>query len=243
MLEKKSERTKTEKPNRKFADNRFIAQLESNKMLQEFNQNQKKIWDLNDSFIRTTLDVIEDSDIYKEYMESSQNSYEEDREIWRKIYKNFLAYNDELDAFLEEQSLYWNDDKEIVDTFVLKSIKRFEEKNGSKQELLNEYKDEEDKEFARRLFRKAILNCDYYMHLIGDHARNWDLNRLAFMDVIIMQIALAEMLTFPNIPIQVTINEYVDIAKLYSTPKSGGYVNAILDNIAKELVAEGKLLK
>ena len=81
------------------------------------------------------------------------------------------------------------------------------------------------------------------MHLIGDHARNWDLNRLAFMDVIIMQIALAEMLTFPNIPIQVTINEYVDIAKLYSTPKSGGYVNAILDNIAKELVAEGKLLK
>ena len=176
-------------------------------------------------------------------MESAQNSYEEDREIWCKIYKNFLAYNDELDAFLEEQSLYWNDDKEIVDTFVLKSIKRCEEKNGSKQELLNEYKDEEDKEFARRLFRKAILNCDYYMHLIGDHARNWDLNRLAFMDVIIMQIALAEMLTFPNIPIQVTINEYVDIAKLYSTPKSGGYVNAILDNIAKELVAEGKLLK
>ena len=92
VLEKKSERTKTEKPNRKFADNRFIAQLESNKMLQEFNQNQKKIWDLNDSFIRTTLDVIEDSDIYKEYMESSQNSYEEDREIWRKIYKNFLSF-------------------------------------------------------------------------------------------------------------------------------------------------------
>lgn len=243
VLEKKSERTKIEKPNRKFADNRFIAQLESNKMLQDFNQNQKKIWNLNDSFIRTTLDDIEDSDIYKEYMESPENSYEEDREIWRKIYKNILSYNDELDAFLEEQSLYWNDDKEIVDTFVLKSIKRFEEKNGSKQELLKEYKDEEDKEFARRLLRKAILNCDYYMHLIGDQARNWDLNRLAFMDVIIMQIALAEMLTFPNIPIQVTINEYVDIAKLYSTPKSGGYVNAILDNIAKKLQAEGKLFK
>jgi N utilization substance protein B len=212
-------------------------------MLQDFNQNQKKIWDLNDSFIRTTLDDIEESDIYKEYMESPENSYEEDREIWRKIYKNILSYNDELDAFLEEQSLYWNDDKEIVDTFVLKSIKRFEEKNGSKQELLKEYKDEEDKEFARRLLRKAILNCDYYMHLIGDQARNWDLNSLAFMDVIIMQIALAEMLTFPNIPIQVTINEYVDIAKLYSTPKSGGYVNAILDNIAKKLQAEGKLFK
>lgn len=243
VAEKKSIRTNSEKPNRKFADNRFAAQLEGNKMLQEFRENQKKIWDKDDTFIRLTLDAIEDSDIYQEYMNSEEDCYEADREIWRKIYKTILADNEELQAFLEERSLYWNDDKEIVDTFVMKTIKRFEEKNGTKQELLPEYKDDEDKEFARKLFRKAILNCDYYMHLIGNHAKNWDLNRLAFMDVIIMQIALAEMLSFPNIPVGVTINEYVDLAKLYSTPKSGSYVNAILDNIAKELREEGKLLK
>lgn len=243
VLERKSSRVNGEKPNRKFADNRFIAQLEGNKMLQDFRENQKKNWDKDDSFIRMTLDTIEDSDFYQEYMASEEDSYEADREIWRKIYKNILSYNEDLDAILEELSLYWNDDKEIVDTFVLKTIKRFEEKNGAKQELLPEYKDDEDKEYARKLFRKAILNCDYYMHLIGEYARNWDLNRLAFMDVIIMQIALAEMLTFPNIPVEVTINEYVDIAKLYSTPKSGGYVNAMLDNIARGLREEGKLLK
>lgn len=243
VAEKKSERTNSEKPNRKFADNRFIAQLESNKMLQDFIENKKKTWDKNDSFFRITLDTIEDSEIYQDYMASEDNSYEADREVWRKIYKNFLSNNEDLDNLLEEQSLYWNDDKEIIDTFVLKTIKRFEEKNGIQQELLPEYKDDEDKEFARKLFRKSILNCDYYMHLIGDHAKNWDLNRLAFMDVIIMQIALAEMLTFPNIPVEVTINEFVDIAKLYSTPKSGSYVNAILDNIAKEMRAEGKLMK
>lgn len=243
VAEKKSERTNSERPNRKFADNRFIAQLEGNKMLQEFKENQGKFWDKDDAFIRLTLDTIEDSDIYQEYMTSSEDSYEADREIWRKIYKTILSDNEELDAILEEKSLYWNDDKEVVDTFVLKTIKRFEEKNGTKQELLPEYKDIEDKEFARRLFRKAILNCEHYMHLIGDHAKNWDLNRLAFMDVIIMQIALAEILTFPNIPLGVTINEYVEIAKLYSTPKSGGYVNAMLDNIARELREEGKLMK
>ena len=243
VAERKSSRTNGEKPNRKFADNRFITQLEGNKMLQDFSENQKKIWDQDDLFIRKTLDSIEESDFYQEYMNSDEDSYEADREIWRKIYKNLLCYNDDLDAFLEEKSLYWNDDKEIVDTFVLKTIKRFEEKNGTKQELLPEYNDVEDKDYARRLFRKAILNCDYYMRLIDEHAQNWDLNRIAFMDVIIMQIALAELLTFPNIPVGVTINEFVDIAKLYSTPRSGGYVNAILDTIAKELIASGKLMK
>ena len=97
---------------------------------------------------------------------------------------------------MEDQSLYWNDDKEIVDTFVLKTIKRFDEKNGAKQELLPEFKDEEDQDFARRLFRRTILNADYYRHLISENTKNWDLDRVAFMDVVIMQIALAEILSF-----------------------------------------------
>ena len=230
-------------PNTKFVENRFIAQLEVNKQLLEFSNNQKKTWESEADFVKTLCDKILESDIYKEYMASETSSYEEDRELWRKLYKNIIFNNIELDQVLEDQSLYWNDDKEIVDTFVLKTIKRFDEKNGAKQELLPEFKDEEDQDFARRLFRRTILNADYYRHLISENTKNWDLDRVAFMDVVIMQIALAEILSFPNIPVSVSLNEYVEIAKLYSTPKSGGFINGTLDGIVNSLKKENKLTK
>ena len=230
-------------PNTKFVDNRFIAQLEVNKQLLEFSETQKKTWDNESEFVKRLCEKIMDSDICKEYMASETSSYEEDRELWRKIYKRIIFNNEELDQVLEDQSLYWNDDKEIVDTFVLKTIKRFDEKNGAKQELLPEFKDEEDQDFARRLFRRTILNADYYRHLISENTRNWDLDRVAFMDVIIMQIALAEILSFPNIPVSVSLNEYVEIAKLYSTPKSGSFINGTLDGIVNVLKKENKLTK
>lgn len=230
-------------PNTKFVENRFIAQLEVNKQLLEFSNNQKKTWENEADLVKTLCDKILESDIYKEYMASETSSYEEDRELWRKLYKNIIFNNIELDQVLEDQSLYWNDDKEIVDTFVLKTIKRFDEKNGAKQELLPEFKDEEDQDFARRLFRRTILNADYYRHLISENTKNWDLDRVAFMDVVIMQIALAEILSFPNIPVSVSLNEYVEIAKLYSTPKSGGFINGTLDGIVNSLKKENKLTK
>ena len=230
-------------PNTKFVENRFIAQLEVNKQLLEFSNNQKKTWENEADFVKTLCDKILESDIYKEYMASETSSYEEDRELGRKLYKNIIFNNIELDQVLEDQSLYWNDDKEIVDTFVLKTIKRFDEKNGAKQELLPEFKDEEDQDFARRLFRRTILNADYYRHLISENTKNWDLDRVAFMDVVIMQIALAEILSFPNIPVSVSLNEYVEIAKLYSTPKSGGFINGTLDGIVNSLKKENKLTK
>ena len=230
-------------PNTKFVDNRFIAQLEVNRQLNEFASTQKKTWENETDFVKGFYEQILQSDIYKEYMASSESSYEADRELWRKLYKTFIFNNEELDILLEDQSLYWNDDKEIVDTFVLKTIKRFDEKNGANQPLLPEFKDDEDQEFARRLFRRAILNCDYYRHLISENTRNWDLDRVAFMDVVIMQCALAEILSFPNIPVSVSLNEYVDIAKVYSTAKSGSFVNGTLDGIVKELKKEGKLSK
>ncbi|GFI00988.1 transcription antitermination factor NusB [uncultured Phocaeicola sp.] len=230
-------------PNTKFVENRFIAQLEVNKQLLEFSNNQKKTWENEADFVKSLCDKILESDIYKEYMASETSSYEEDRELWRKLYKNIIFNNVELDQVLEDQSLYWNDDKEIVDTFVLKTIKRFDEKNGAKQELLPEFKDEEDQDFARRLFRRTILNADYYRHLISENTKNWDLDRVAFMDVVIMQIALAEILSFPNIPVSVSLNEYVEIAKLYSTPKSGGFINGTLDGIVNSLKKENKLTK
>ena len=230
-------------PNTKFVENKFIAQLEVNKQLMDFVANQKRTWDNDEDFLKALFEKISASDIYKEYMAASDSSYDADRELWRKLYKTFIFNNEELDALLEDQSLYWNDDKEIVDTFVLKTIKRFDEKNGADQPLLPEFKDDEDQEFARRLFRRSILNCDYYRHLISENTRNWDLDRVAFMDVIIMQCALAEILSFPNIPISVSLNEYVDIAKVYSTNKSGSFVNGTLDGIVKVLKKEGKLTK
>lgn len=230
-------------PNLKFVQNKFIAQLEVNKQLAEFVGNQKRSWSGEEGFIKSLYEQITASEIYKEYMASEDDSYDADRELWRKLYKTFVLNNEPLDALLEEQSLYWNDDKEIVDTFVLKTIKRFDPQTGVNQELLPEFKDEEDREFARRLFRRTILNCDYYRHLISENTRNWDLDRVAFMDIVVMQTALAELLSFPNIPVSVTLNEYVDIAKLYSTAKSGSFVNGTLDGIVKVLKTEGKLTK
>lgn len=230
-------------PNTRFVDNRFIAQLESNKQLTDFVSNQKKSWDNETDFLKALYDKIIASDIYKEYMAAQSSSYEEDRELWRKLYKSYIYNNEDLNELLEEQSLYWNDDKDIVDTFVLKTIKRFEEKNGSKQELLSEYKDEDDKEYARRLFRRTILGSDEYLALIKANTKNWDLERIAFMDVVIMQIALAEILSFPSIPTKVSLNEYVEIAKMYSTPKSGAFVNGMLDAIVNQLKSENKIQK
>ena len=230
-------------PNMRFVENKFIAQLETNNELNAFVVAQKKTWDNEEDFVKSLYEKIQQSEIYAEYMAAETTSYDDDREFWRKIYKNIIFNNSELDEVLEDQSLYWNDDKEIVDTFVLKTIKRFDPKNGAKQELLPEFKDEEDQDFARRLFRRALMNSEYYRHLIGETSKNWDLNRVALMDVVIMQIALAEILSFPNIPVNVSLNEYVEIAKLYSTPKSGGFINGTLDAIVNKLKKENKLTK
>lgn len=243
IAEQRARREGTAMPSQKFSYNKFAIQLEENKQLNEFIGNQKQVWENDVEFVRKLYSQIEQSQIFQEYMASDDDSYEADRELWRKLYKALIQDNDEIAALLEEKSLYWNDDKEIVDTFVIKTIKRFDPKNGKNQELLPEYKDIEDKDFARKLFRSTILNADQYQRFMSDASRNWDFSRLAYMDVVIMQIALAEMLTFPNIPISVTINEYVELAKVYSTPKSGAYINGMLDSIARHLVRTGRLMK
>ena len=240
---KRAQREGTELPSTKFAYNKFAIQLEENRMLNTFVEETKQTWEGDIEFVRKMCNLIEASDIYTDYMADSDDSYEADREVWRKLYKTFVQDNDDFASILEEKSLYWNDDKDIVDTFVLKTIKRFDPKNKSKQELLPEYKDDEDKDFARKLFRATILNADQYQRYMGETSRNWDFSRLAYMDVVIMQIAIAEMLTFPNIPVSVTINEYVELAKIYSTPRSGGYINGMLDAIARFLISTQKMFK
>ncbi|WP_288278121.1 transcription antitermination factor NusB [uncultured Prevotella sp.] len=243
VAQSRAKREGTAMPSQRFAYNRFALQLEENHMLNDFMESQKKSWSDEPEFLKNIFTQISESQIYKDYMASPEDSYAADRELWRKLYRTLIENNAELDALLEEQSLYWNDDKEIVDTFVLKTIKRFDEKNKASQELLPEYDSEEDKDYARKLFRATIMNADEYQHYMSEASRNWDFSRLAYMDIVIMQIAIAEMMTFPSIPINVTINEYVELAKLYSTPRSAGYINGMLDAIARHLIETGHLLK
>ncbi len=227
----------------KFIDNRFVQQLKNNIQLNEFAQNQKNSW-MNDSdYLKKLIADIKKTDTYKDYIENENDDYATDREFWRKIYKSVIMKDDKIDEVLEDKSLYWNDDKEIVDTFVLKTIKRFQEEEGENQELLPEFKDDEDREFAIKLFRTTIINDYEYRQLIAQCVKNWEFDRLAFMDVVIMQIAIAEFLNFVQIPTTVTINEYVDIAKYYSTPHSAAYVNGILDAVLKKLRKDKLIIK
>ena len=189
------------------------------------------------------LEQILASDLYKAYLENEDDSYETDREFWRAIFKNIICGNDDVDEFLQDKSIYWNDDISIIETFVLKTIKRYEEKAGSSQKLLPMYKDMEDQSFAIKLFKNALENKTVYRERIDKHVKNWESERIANMDLIIMQVAVAELLTFPSIPVNVTLNEYIDIAKYYSTPKSGTFINGILDSIVGELKNEKLLLK
>lgn len=233
-----------EPPSTKFIDNQFMAQLQVNQQLQEFTEGQKKTWSDEEDFVRRLYKQVLASDVYQEWMaDKRETTYEEDRDFWRRLYRSVFVENEDLDQILEDTSLYWNDDRFIVDTFVLKTIKRFSPKAGSRQSLLPEFKDEEDREFATRLFRASLLGAENYRMMISQVLHNWDLNRLALMDLIILQTALAEICTFPNIPVSVSINEYVEIAKMYSTPQSGRYVNGMLDAVARKLVEEGKVRK
>lgn len=228
---------------RKFLDNRFILQLQNNKQLCRYRDEQRTNWFDHEEFVRDLYNTIEHSEYYTAYMKSSGDSYEEDRELWRLIYRHFICNNDELYSILEDQNLYWNDDKIVVDTFVLKSINRFKADSTPDMELMPEYKDEADRGFAVALLRRTLENSEYYTSLIAATTRKWDVNRVALMDRVILHIALAEILSFPEIPVVVSISEYVEIAKVYSTPKSSKYINATLDNIVKQLQAENKLIK
>lgn len=243
VAQSRAQREGTEMPSQRFAYNRFAMQLEENRMLNDFMEAQKKNWNDEPEFLKKIYTQITESQIYKDYMAAPEDDYNADREVWRKLYRTLIQDNSDLDALLEEQSLYWNDDKETVDTFVLKTIKRFDEKNKANQELLPEYDSEEDRDYARKLFRATIMNGNEYQHYMSEASRNWDFSRLAYMDIVIMQIAIAEMLSFPSIPVSVTINEFVELSKIYSTPRSASYINGMLDAIARHLAETGRMLK
>lgn len=230
-------------PNTKLLNNKFISQLSQNTELIKYLNDRPFSWTEHDAFIRNLLDNILNSDIYKEYIENQSQEYTDDREFWRKVFKQIICTTEDLYSILEDESLYWNDDIEIIQSFVLKTIKRFEENKGTEQELLPMFKDETDKEFAVKLLRESLFNGKEYKELIDKYTKNWESERIALMDMVIMQIAIAEIIEFSSIPISVSLNEYIDIAKSYSTIKSASFINGILDAIVKELKEEKKIIK
>lgn len=230
-------------PNTKLLDNKFVIQLSQNSELVKYLKDRPFSWLEHEAFMRSLLENILNSGVYKEYIENQSQQYDDDREFWRKVFKQIICTDEELYSILEDESLYWNDDIEIIQSFVLKTIKRFDESKGNAQELLPMFKDETDKEFAVKLLRESLLNGKEYKELIDKYTKNWESERIALMDMVIMQIAIAEIMEFPSIPINVTLNEYIDIAKSYSTAKSASFINGILDAIVKELKEEKKIIK
>lgn len=230
-------------PNTHLIENKFIKQLRTNKTLNKYLSERPMSWDENETFVKNLLDTILSSEEYKDYTANVSPTYADDKDFWRKIFKQYIYLNNELDDILEDESIYWNDDVETVETFVLKTIKQFSEQNGDNQPLLPMFKDEEDKQFALKLLDETILNEKKYRELIEKHTQKWDFDRIAFMDMIIMQVAVAELYTCESIPTSVTLNEFIDIAKSYSTPKSGTFVNGILDAIANEAKKEHIIFK
>lgn len=227
----KAEREGRELPQNAFIYNKFALQLAENTQLRNFVETNGDIWEQKAEFVKNLLLEMQEDEAANC---NAGSSYEECKTMWKNLYKTHILENDGIDDILESESLYWNGDKNIIDTFVLKTINRFDEKAGCEQELLPEYRDKDDEEYARQLLRVAMEHAEDYKGFIKEACKDWDFSRLAKMDIVIMQLAIAEMVNFPKIPIPVTINEYVELANEYSTPKSGKFINGILDAIAKE---------
>jgi N utilization substance protein B len=178
-------------------------------------------------------------DKYEDYMSSDVNSYTIDKKFIVNLITKLFAESEDLESNFEEQSIYWNDDTEYVTVMIEKTLKKFKSDNGENAEMMPLYKNKDDEDFVRVLFRKTILYTKQCSELIDKNTTNWEVERIALMDILVMQLAITEILEFPEIPVKVTLNEYIEIAKYYCTPKSSTFVNGILDNIVKEIREQG----
>jgi N utilization substance protein B len=230
-------------PNTRFIDNSFILQLSKNVQFNEYLTAHKLSWVNYPEIIKELFEELICTDFYADYMNAPTVDYAADKDIWRKIFKKVILQNENLDDSIQDQSIYWTDDIEMVVSFVIKTIKRFDASKGDEQELLPMFKDQEDIDFASKLIRSVLTKGPVLRDMIDVNTKNWEIDRIAFMDIIIMEVALAELMDFPTIPVNVTLNEYIEIAKAYSTEKSGTFINGVLDNIVGQLKAENKLIK
>lgn len=232
-------------PNTKFIDNKFVAYLEGNEELSDYFSEHPFSWETDFVLIKQLLDKILESEMYADYMSRPESTFADDCELWRDIFRKIIFPSDELLEALESRSLYWNDDLNIMGTFVLKTVRTIANSEGAPVSLLPQYKDMEDEEYGPKLFMAAVKGQEEYQEMIIRcvNSSQWDPERLAFMDMVIMTTAIAEILNFPTIPTVVSINEYIEIANFYSTPKSGQFINGILFTVINNLKSEGRLLK
>jgi N utilization substance protein B len=228
----------------KFVNNRLLLQLGNNEPLKaELKKRKLKNWYLNDEYVKILYKDIVDHSLYAEYMASGKSSYEEDKDFMISLFKEVIAPNEKIYDYFEDDKLTWVDDIPIVNTFIVKLFKKANENRPESFFLPRLLKDKADMDFAQELLTKTLLNDAKWTTEIEGKTPNWDKDRIADMDSILLKMAICELLNFPTIPEKVTINEFLEIAKEYSTPKSSIFINGILDNLVKEYRAEGKLNK
>jgi N utilization substance protein B len=226
-------------PRRRFIDNKIIAQLRKNNEFKSYIFSKKLSWINNSHIPRLLYNKMIVWEVYEEYMKSENDNYLSDKKFIARLVTELFSNSEDLNSNLEEQSIYWNDDMEYISSMVEKTLKKFKTDSGEKTPLMPLFKNAEDEEFVKILFRKAILNSKKCSELIDKNTTNWEVDRIALMDILVMQLAITEILEFPEIPVKVTLNEYIEIAKYYCTSKSSTFVNGILDNIVKEIRDEG----
>lgn len=229
-------------PNRKFVNNELIALLSDNEALRAALETRKlNNWKNDDEYVEILWSEIRKSDIFRNYMATRTSTFKEDKEFLISIFKEVIAPNDKLYDYLEDRKITWIDDLPLVNTAIVKMLQKATP--GKEQALTRLFKSNEDKEYGIQLFRKTLLNDDSLAAEMEGKTPNWDKERIADLDTILIKMAICEFLKFPSIPVKVTINEYLEIAKEYSTPKSSIFINGILDKLSKEYRENGKLNK
>jgi N utilization substance protein B len=229
-------------PNMRFVENRIIKQLMSTNRLYRYIDERKLNWAYHPELIKRVYNDMLESESYAGYMQSTDNSYKADKEFIITFFSEYLVNSDLLYQILEEHSIFWNDDIEFVLSMNIKTIERA--KAGQVDiNLFQLFKNEEDKEFAKKLLRMVVLNHQANADLIQDNIKNWDVDRIAQMDLLVMEMAVTEILQFPSIPVKVSFNEYIELVKFYSTNRSNAFVNGVLDKIINQLKADGKVQK
>ncbi len=230
-------------PNTRFIDNRLIDQFRNNDHLLRFVEQHKLNWVNHPELVKEVYTRLIESEEYEAYMNAEEHGYAEDKRLVTFIYTHIVFSSERLDSIMEEQSIYWNDDLEFITSMIVKTFKKFKEDDKPDKPLMELYKNKEDSDYVVKLYRQTVLHHDEYVEYIKLNTRNWDLERIAFMDILIMQIAIAELVAFPSIPTKVTLNEYLEISKFYSTSKSNIFINGVLDKIVMQLKEEKKIVK
>ena len=230
-------------PNTRFIDNQLAAQLRNNRDLQKYQLKRSVSWVQYPEIIKNLFISFTESDLYLTYMKEREQAYKYDKKLVERFYSDVVMNYEDLYTNLEEQSIFWIGDVDFVIHMIVKTLKKFVADQSGGGPLMPMFKEKDDEDYARTLLRKTIQHEEPYLEMIKVSANNWELERIAFADSLILQLAISEAIEFSSIPTKVTINEFLEIAKLYSTHKSSQFINGILDNIFAGLKKEGKIKK